>query len=270
MRARPFRKPAAWVGASLLLAALIAALGAPFLASYPPNEINLAIQLQPPNRLHLLGTDFYGRDIASRLLYGARATLGVAALAIGLSVIAGTGIGLMAGYSRGWLGQAWVALIDLLLAFPALLLALLVVGLLGAGLTTLALAVGIAGIPGYARVVRSLVLTLRSAPYVEAARAVGAGPARILRYHLLPGVVSSVLVLTALDIGRAVLFVAALGFLGLGSAPPQPEWGLMLYEGREFLTSAPWASAGPGLAITLTALGATLLSDAFSAPPTTT
>ena len=155
-------------------------------------------------------------------------------------------------------------MIDLLLAFPALLLALLVVALLGPGLATLGIAVGIAGIPIYARLVRSVVLTVRSSLYVEAAQALGADTTRILFRHLLPAVLAPVLAWTALDAGWAILTVAGLGFLGLGAPPPQAEWGLMLFEGREYLGAAPWTSAMPGLAITLTVLGLTLLGDALS------
>jgi ABC-type dipeptide/oligopeptide/nickel transport system permease subunit len=261
---RLLRRPAAWFGAVILGAALLAALTAPWLAAHPPTEINLPAQLLPPTAAYPLGTDFYGRDLASRLLFGGRNTLGIAGVAVGLALVVGTTIGLLAGYGRGWAGQAWVALIDLMLAFPPLLLALLVVALGGAGLKTLAVAVGVASIPPYARLARGVVLTIREASYVEAARALGAGAGHILRRHLLPGVVAPALALATLDMGRAVLAVAALGFLGLGAAPPQPEWGLMLYEGREYLATAPWASAVPGLAITLTVLGVTLLGDALS------
>jgi peptide/nickel transport system permease protein len=172
-------------------------------------------------------------------------------------------VGLAAGWSRGWLGQGWVALIDLLLAFPALLLALLVVGLLGTGLPTLAIAVGIAGIPAYARVVRSIGLGTRSAVYVEAARAIGAGTGHILRRHLWPNALEPAIALATLDVGRVILYVAALGFLGLGATPPQAEWGLMLFEGRQYLATAPWASMVPGLAIALTVVAVTLLGDAI-------
>ncbi len=258
------RQPGAWFGAAVIVAAIACALLAPLLAPFPPNEINLGAQLQPPSRLHPAGTDFYGRDLFSRLLHGARATLGLAALAVGLALVAGTAIGLIASYSLGWAGQVWVGVIDLVLAFPALLLALLVVALLGAGLYPLAVAVGIAGIPTYARVVRSIGLATRAAPYVEAARAMGARPAHILWHHMLPAALAPALALASADVGRAILYVSALGFLGLGAAPPQAEWGLMLYEGRQYLASAPWASMLPGLAITLTVLGATLLGDAVA------
>jgi ABC-type dipeptide/oligopeptide/nickel transport system permease subunit len=258
------RQPGTVFGAAVLLIAVLAALLAPWLAPYPPNEISLGEQLQRPSPDHPLGTDFYGRDLLSRLLYGARATLGVAALAVGIAVAAGMAVGLAAGWSRGWLGQGWVAFIDLLLAFPALLLALLVVALLGAGLPTLAIAVGIAGIPSYARVVRSIGLSVRSALYVDAARAMGAGAGHILRRHLWPNVVEPAIALATADVGRVILYVAALGFLGLGAAPPQAEWGLMLYEGRQYLAGAPWASMVPGLAIALTVVAVTLLGDAVT------
>jgi peptide/nickel transport system permease protein len=251
-------------GTAVVGIAVLAALLAPWLAPYPPNEISLGEQLQAPSLAHPLGTDFYGRDLVSRLLYGGRATLGIAALAVGIAVFAGMVVGLAAGWSRGWLGQGWVALIDLLLAFPALLLAMLVVALLGAGLTTLAIAVGIAGIPSYARVVRSIGLSTRSALYVDAARAMGAGAGHILRRHLWPNAIEPAIALATVDIGRVILYVAALGFLGLGAAPPQAEWGLMLYEGRQYLASAPWASMAPGLAIALTVVAVTLLGDAIT------
>ena len=258
------RRPAAWAGTVLVGGLLLGSLLAPWLAPWPPNALDLQSQLRPPSAAHPAGTDFYGRDLASRLLFGGRATLSTAGLAVTLALVTGTALGLLAGYSRGWLSQGTVALIDLLLAFPALLLALLVVALLGPGLATVGLAVGIAGTPGYARLVRSIVLTVRSAPYIEAAEALGAGAGRVIFRHLLPAVAAPVLAWATLDLGWAILNVAALGFLGLGAAPPLAEWGLMLFEGREYLGSAPWASALPGLAITLVVLGTTLLGDTWN------
>jgi peptide/nickel transport system permease protein len=257
------RHPSAWVGLLFLAAAVFGAVAAPWIAPAPPDEINLSAQLEPPSAAHPLGTDFFGRDLLSRLLFGGRLTLAVAGTAVVMAVLIGTAIGLLAGIASGWLSQAWVGLIDLLLAFPALLLALLVVALLGPGPGTLAVAVGVAGIPTYARLARSVVLTLRAAPYVDAARALGAGSGYILRHHLLPGVITPVLALAAVGTGTAILSVAALGFLGLGVTPPQPEWGLMLFEGRQYLGTAAWASLVPGLAIALTVLGVTLLGDAL-------
>jgi peptide/nickel transport system permease protein len=261
---RARRQPGIVFGLLVLVVVVLSALLAPWLAPYPPNEISLDEQLQPPSRAHPLGTDFYGRDLLSRLLYGARATLGVALVAVGIAFFVGLVIGLAAGWSRGWGGQGWVALIDLGLAFPALLLALVVVALLGAGLSALALAVGIAGIPAYARVVRSVGLNTRSAVYVEAARAMGAGAGHILRRHLWPNAIEPAMALATADVGRVILYVAALGFLGLGAAPPQAEWGLMLYEGRQYLATAPWASMVPGVAIALTVVAVTLLGDGIT------
>ncbi len=257
------RQPAVWLGLLLVGVMLLGALLAPALAPYPPNEVDLAAQLLPPSRTHLLGTDFFGRDLLSRLMYGGRTTLGVAVLAVGLATLLGTGAGLLAGYTKGWRGQFWVAGIDLLLAFPALILALLVVAVLGPGLGVAGVAVGIAGAAALARVVRGVTLSARAQMYVEAARAAGATPNYIMRQHLLPDVLAPVLALATLDTGRAILTVAALGFLGLGAAPPQAEWGLMLYEGRQHLATAPWVSLFPGLAIMLTVLGVMLLGDAL-------
>ena len=257
-------RPVAWIGLLLVTAAMISALAAPWLAPYPPNEINLNAQLRPPDATHPLGTDFYGRDVLSRLLHGASATLVVAGVAVALGAVTGTLIGLLSGFSQGWLGQMWVGLIDLLLAFPSLLLALLIVSLTGPGLAGLALAVGVAGIPGYARLVRGVTRSLRAAPFVDAARALGADDVRLLRHHLLPGVLTPLLAYAASDLGRALLSVAALGFLGLGAPPPQSEWGQMLFEGRGYLATAPWTSLVPGLAIALTVLGVTLLGDALT------
>jgi len=264
LRQRVRAQPLAAVAAGGLLVILLAALLAPWLAPAPPDAIDLAAQLAPPSPAHPLGADFYGRDLLSRILYGSRVTLLVATAAVALALAAGTLIGLLAGYAQGWASQAWIGLMDVLLAFPALLLALLVVALMGPGLVALAVAVGVASIPGYARLVRSLVLTLRSAPFIEAAVALGGAAPHILARHLLPAVLSPLLALATLDFGRAIISVAALGFLGLGAAPPTPEWGLMLFEGRGYLATAPWASAFPGLAITLTVLAVTTLGDALT------
>ncbi|MGE5603189.1 MAG: ABC transporter permease [Nitrososphaerales archaeon] len=250
----------------LIAAALIAfiALAGPLFAPFAPDATDLASQLQPPSPKHLLGTDFYGRDVLSRLLYGARATLAVAGSAVAISLVFGSAAGLVAGLMDGWGAHAWVGLFDLMFAFPPLLLALLVVAVLGPGLPALAAAVGIAGIPTYGRLARNLTLTLRSAAFVEAARSIGAGQLDILKRHLVPNVSQPVFALVPVDFGRAIISVAALGYLGLGAAPPQAEWGLMLYEGRGYIANALWTSAGPGLAITLTVLLVTLLGDALA------
>ncbi len=188
----------------------------------------------------------------------------MAAAAVAIAGVFGSATGLLAGSMEGWAGQGWVGVFDLMLAFPPLLLALLVVAVLGPGLAALAIAVGVAGIPAYGRLVRGLTRGLRGSAFVEAARSLGAGRVHILTRHILRNVSRSILALTTLDFGRAIISVAALGYLGLGAAPPQPEWGLMLYEGRGYITTAPWTSFAPGLAITMTVLIVTLLGDAVS------
>ncbi len=247
-----------------MLGLALAVLLAPILAPYEPDQTDLTSQLQPPSANHGLGTDFYGRDLLTRLLYGGQATLTVAIGAVILAATAGSVAGLLAGSTQGWPAQVWTGIFDLMLAFPALLLALMVVAVLGPGLPALGLAVGISSTPVYARLVRSLTSTLRSAPFVESARALGGGPLHIIFRHLVRNVARPVLALTTLDLGRAIISVAALGYLGLGASPPQAEWGLMLYEGRGYMTNAPWASLVPGLAITATVLGVTLLGDALT------
>lgn len=262
-RARTFgrTRTAALIGLAAALALL--AFAAPLLAPLPPDLTDLTQQLRPPSPAHALGTDFFGRDVLSRLLYGARSTLLVAAAAVLIAAIVGTVAGLLAGWSRGWAGQFWTGAFDLMLAFPALLLALMIVAVLGPGLPALAAAVGIAGIPAYGRLARGLTRTLRDAAFVEAARALGAGAGAILFRHLLRNISRPVLSLATLDFGRAIISVAALGYLGLGAKAPQAEWGLMLYEGRGYIATAPWTSFAPGLAITLTVLAVTLLGDAL-------
>ncbi len=248
----------------IVLGLTLAVLLAPILAPYEPDQTDLASQLQTPSTKHVLGTDFYGRDLLSRLLYGGRATLAVAAGAVILAVTAGSLAGLLAGSNQGWTSQVWAGIFDLMLAFPALLLALMVVAVLGPGLPALGLAVGLASIPGYARLVRNLTSSLYSAPFIEAARAIGAGSFHILTHHLVPNVARPVLALATLDLGRVIISVAALGYLGLGAPTPQAEWGSMLYEGRGYMVLAPWVSLVPGLAITATVWAVTLLGDALA------
>jgi peptide/nickel transport system permease protein len=243
---------------------ILGALVGPLVAPFEPDATDLTAQLRRPSQTHALGTDFYGRDVFTRLLYGARATLAMAAAAVLIAAVFGSAAGLFAGYTDGWAAQGWVGLFDLMLAFPPLLLALLIVAVLGPGLVALTVAVGIAGIPAYGRLVRSLALELRGAAFVEAAKSMGAGRVEVIRHHLVRNITRPVLALTTADFGRAILSVAALGYLGLGAPPPQAEWGLMLYEGRGYITNAPWTSVAPGLAITLTVLTVTLLGDALA------
>jgi len=258
-------KTAVFSLAVLLLLSLLALL-APWVAPYSPYELQTdedgrVLYLQPPSTRFLLGTDAIGRDVLSRLLYGGRATLSVAVAAVAISLGIGVLLGLVAGFYGGAVDTVIMRLVDILLAFPRTLLALAVVAVLGVGLKNVMLAIGIAGITGYARVVRGSVLSAKEHAYVEAARSVGSSNGRILVRHLLPNVVAPVIVLATLDVAYAILSASSLSFLGLGAQPPTPEWGLMLYEGREYLHDALWVTMAPGLAIMATVLAANMFGD---------
>lgn len=257
------QNPAAWVGASILVLVVALSLAAPWLAGVDPLATAPAAQLMPPSLSHPAGTDLLGRDVWSRLLWGGRLSLGAGLFATTLAVLPGTLLGLLAGYAGGRLDMILMRVVDVLLAFPSLLLALTIVALLGPGLVSATLAVGLAGIPRFARVVRGGVLAVRSEPFVEAARVVGCRPQRIVLRHVAPNVLSAIIVLGSLELGYALLSIGALSFLGLGTQPPTPEWGIMLAEGRLLLRHAPWVSAFPGLAITLSVLAVNLLGDAL-------
>ena len=248
--------------ALLLLGLGLLALLAPWLAPSDP-MIPIAPPLSPPSTVHWLGVDHLGRDILSRLLFGARWTLGAALMAATIAAVPGITAGLFAGYLGGRVDTVVSRSLDVLLAFPRLLLALGIVALSGKGLPNVALATGLAGIPLLARVVRGAVLSTRSQTYIEAARAVGASDARIVRRHIWPNIAGTTLVVVTLQIGWAILDVAALSFLGLGPALGTPEWGTMLNEARIALRDAPWAAVVPGSALALTVLAVNLLGDAL-------
>ena len=263
-RPRTLRQnPAAWTGATLLLLIVGLSLAAPGLATYDPVATDPPQQLQPPSLSHPAGTDLFGRDVWSRLLWGGRLSLGAGTLAVTLAVLPGSLLGLTAGYAGGRLDSFLMRVVDVLLAFPSLLLALTIVALFGPGLVSVALAVGLAGIPRFARLVRAGAAVVRSEPYIEAARVTGCRPGRILLRHVAPNVREIVIPLIPLEFGYALLNISALSFLGLGAQPPTPEWGAMLAEGRVLLRHAPWVSAAPGLTITLSVLAFNLLGDAL-------
>jgi peptide/nickel transport system permease protein len=240
---------------------LVALLG-PALAPFDPTEQVLERMLEPPGRTHWLGTDDLGRDILSRILYGARVSLGVGMLAVALSLSLGVVLGLVSGYHAGWLDGAIMRVMDGLLAFPSIVLALAITAALGPSLQNAMIAIGIIGIPGFARLVRGQVLALRAQDFVEAARALGAGDGRIVARHIAPGTVAAVVIHASLRLAFAVLTEAGLSFLGLGVQPPTPSWGAMLNTGREYLEMAPWLSLAPGAAIFLTTLSFNFLGDA--------
>jgi ABC-type dipeptide/oligopeptide/nickel transport system permease subunit len=263
-RPRALRQnPAAWLGALLLAAVVGLSLAAPVVAPYNPLAADPPNQLLPPSAAHPAGTDLFGRDVWSRLVWGGRLSLAAGILAVTLAALPGSLLGLLAGYSGGWLDALLMRLVDMLLAFPSLLLALALVAWLGPGLVGAALAVGLAGIPRFARLVRAATLGVRSELYIEAARVVGCRPERILLRHVAPNVRGVVIILGSLELGFALLNIGALSFLGLGAQPPTPEWGAMLAEGRTLLRDAPWVSTAPGLAITTTVLAVNLLGDSL-------
>mgnify|MGYP005839770075 CR=1 FL=1 len=252
---------AAMAGLGLLLAFAALAALAPVLSFYDPLTQDYAEVLRPPSAQHWLGTDLLGRDILSRLLHGGRLTLVIALVAVAMSGSIGVVLGLVSGYYGGKLDTVLMRFIDMLLAFPRILLALCMVTIMGTGPGNVMVAVGISGISGYARLVRGTVLAAKQQPYVDAARAVGCRSRRIMFRHVLPNVLAPIIVLATLDMAGAILSASSLSFLGLGAQPPQPEWGLMLNEGRAYLHEAPWITMAPGFAIMLTVLSINMLGD---------
>lgn len=248
----------------LLILIVLISLLAPWLAPYDPLDAPTGAELQPLSPAHVLGTDLIGRDVFSRVLYGGSRTLTVAALALALSVLPGLALGAVAGYLGGPADRAITILLDALLAFPGLLLALTLIAIFGNGLAQVALAVGLSGMPAYARVVRAATREAQSRPFVEAARSLGARPRRILLRHILPNVAGPLLAFATAVLAWAILNAATLNFLGFGGDPAAPEWGLMLAEGRQVYRVAPWTVAAPGLAIMLTLLAVNALADALS------
>ena len=250
-----------WLGSGLVAAFVIAALAAPLIAPSDPTVLHPAQSLDGPSLTFPLGTDNLGRCIMSRILYGSRASLGTAGLAAVLIMTIGVTLGAISGYYAGLVDAVLMRIVDVLLAFPSLIVALAIAGMLGPGIVNAML--GLVGVwwVSYARVVRGLVLSVRERPYVESARTIGASNNRILWRHVVPNVVPPVIVLATLEMGQLILAIAGLSFLGLGAQPPTPEWGAMLNEGRPFLQLAPQLMIYPGLAISLIVLGFNLLGD---------
>lgn len=249
--------------AGLLVLVVFAALAvcAPLIARFDPAAANPTLRLAGPTPEHPLGTDNLGRDLLSRLLVGSRWSLGTAGLATLLIMTLGLTIGSTAGYYGGRLDQVVGVIVDVLLAFPSLVLALAIAGTLGPGIVNVMLGLVAVWWVGYARVVRGLVLSLRERQFVEAARCLGATDRHVIVRHLLPNVVPPVMVLATLEMGGLILAISGLSFLGLGAQPPTPEWGAMLNDGRPFLLSAPHLMIYPGLAISLVVIGFNLLGD---------
>jgi peptide/nickel transport system permease protein len=257
---RLVRHRSAMLGLVILVVLVAVALFAPLLAPYDPVKISRDV-MQPPSRDHLMGTDNLGRDVFSRVVYGARISLQMGFIAVAIAASFGTLIGVIAGTYGGLVDSVFMRFIDALMALPGILLALTVAATLGPGLYNAMIAVGVAWIPSFARIVRSSVLQIKETTYVEAARASGASDVRLILRHILPNALASVLVLASLGVATAILVGAALSFLGVGASPPTAEWGIMLSDGRPFMRSAWWIMAFPGLAITVTVLGANLVGD---------
>jgi peptide/nickel transport system permease protein len=248
-------------GAILTAFLILLAVLAPVISPHDPLGQDLTARLLGPSRAHLLGTDDLGRDQLSRLLYGARVSLFVGLIAVAISSLLGSLLGLISGYFGGLVDNVIMRLMDAMLAFPAILLALLIVSALGPGLVNTLIALGVSGIPHYARLIRSTVLTVRSREYVLAARALGAGSGRIMFRHVLPNSLAPVLVATTLQTGTVIVGIASLGYLGLGVQPPTPEWGSMLSGSRLLFFQAPWLLFAPGVAILLAVVGFNLIGD---------
>jgi peptide/nickel transport system permease protein len=253
--------PTAAVSASLLLAIVLIAVFDETLAPQGPNEVSVPDRLQSPSWDHPFGTDDLGRDILSRVVLGAGVSLRVGFLAVGIALIVGTLIGLLAGFYGRWVDDVLMRFMDMLFAFPAVLLAIAVLAVRGPGSGNTALAIGIVYIPVFARVTRASVLGVREEVYVRASRSVGASDFRLLTRHVLPNAAPPIIVQTSISLAFAVLAEAALSFLGLGTQPPNPSWGLMLAEGRGFIQDAWWLAFFPGMAIFLVVLCFNLLGD---------
>ena len=251
----------ALLGLVILAALALMALAAPWLSPRDPIKTSPREALQAPGPRFLLGSDQFGRDVASRALHGARISLTVGLIAVAIAVALGTPVGLLSGYYGGRVDGFVMRVVDVLLAFPGILLALAIVSVLSPGLNNVMIAVGLAAVPNYARLVRASVLTAREQLYVEAARALGSRDLGIVARYILPNVVAPLIVTATLGLGTAILSAAALSFLGLGSQPPQPEWGRMLSEGRDYLREAWWISTVPGVGIMLTVLAMNLVGD---------
>jgi peptide/nickel transport system permease protein len=257
---REWRNPIGLVGAAIVLLTVLLAVLAPVISPYVPSAQGYG-RLMAPSAAHLMGTDELGRDQLSRIIYGARVSLQVGAVSVVLALAAGLLAGVLAGFYRGWLDDWLMRLVDIVFAFPGLVLAIVIAGLLGPSRTNAMIAIGIVYAPAFARVIRGSVLSVMAESYVEAARVVGASDSRIMIRHLLPNIMAPIIVMTTVYLSSAILSEASLSFLGLGTQPPEPSWGGMLNAARRFMELAPWLAIFPGGAIMLVVLGFNFLGD---------
>ncbi len=254
------RNPIGALGLVVVLLVVLVALLAGVLAPFDPNA-HITRPLQRPSSGHLMGTDEFGRDVLSRIIYGSRISLYVGVIATNIALAGGSTLGLLSGYRGGWFDNLSMRLMDIVFAFPPIVLAIAITGLLGPSLTNAMIAIGIVYLPVFARVARGPTLSVKEHDFVLAARAMGAGDLRIMRLHVLPNVAAPIIVQTTLSLSTAILSEAALSFLGLGTQPPDPSWGTMLGTGRKFMEVAPWVAFYPGVAIMLAVLGFNLAGD---------
>lgn len=282
---RILRNKSFMIGGSVVLLFLLLSLFPGLFTHYDPLANDLANRLQPPGPAHWFGTDDLGRDILTRVVYGAQISLQVGLISVAIAMVIGSWIGVVAGYFGGALGEILMRIIDVILAFPTILLAILIVAILGPGmhqmmetlgvfklasvlgiknidqLINAMIAIGVVNVPIYARLLRSTTLQIRNQEFIEASHAMGASHFRIVWFHILPNCLSSLIVQVTLGIGSAILETAGLSFIGLGVQPPTPEWGTMLSQAKDFIRSAPWTLAFPGIAITLVVVAFNLMGD---------
>jgi peptide/nickel transport system permease protein len=255
------RQPAIIAGLVILLVCVLAALLAPAISPYDPLEQNISQSLRPPSASHPFGTDKLGRDVFSRILYGARLSLIVGLAVVAAAALLGTAVGLLAGYLGGWADEAMMRVTDIFFAFPGLILAMAIAGALGPSLRNALIAIIVVTWPVYARLVRGQTLALKEREFIQAAHALGVPQSRIIARHLLPNTFSPLLVQASFDLGAAILSVAGLSFIGFGAQPPTPEWGVMVSEGRNYMATQWWLATFPALAILLIVLSFNLLGD---------
>ena len=259
--ARVWRHPGARLGVVLLALVAAGAVAAPVLTRYDPVQVAPALRLQHPSPAHLLGTDLYGRDVLTRVLYGGRVSLSVGVLSVGAALVVGGAVGALSAFWGRGFDAVVMRVSDVVLAFPAILLAIALLAFLGGGFWNVVLAIAVVYTAPMARVARGAVLTVRHEEYVDASQAIGAGDIRIMLRHILPNAAAPLIVESTLRLAFAILAEAALSFLGLGTQPPTPSWGQMIAEGRAVMTFSGWPAIGPGIAITMTVLGFNLVGD---------
>lgn len=258
---RALHNPALVVSGVLVAIVVLAAIFAPLVTIYDPTTMNADARLRPPSLQHWFGTDQFGRDVLSRIIYGSRTSLQVATVAVGTAVVIGGIIGLLTGYLGGWVDAVVIRLLDVLISFPALLMALFLVAVLGPSLTNLIIAISLTRVPYFARLTRAEAIAISARPYVTAARSMGGSHLWIIIRHVAPNVMPILIIFGTTDIAGAIIAESALSYLGLGAQPPTPSWGRMLTESRSFVGQAPWLIIFPGLVVMVTVVSVNMMGD---------